>query len=155
LGDVSNVEDEGIDQGSLWDLGDFSDVEDEALGAEGTEGAATETMSAAPGSSLHTGTMPARSRSRSPVTPPVRGPPRVDIAALPTLKLPPPRYLRGTEWWATPLWCSIESRAMRMPAATPKRPLLVESFCAGMCTEAFGFKVLRSIYVAPTTSPHG
>lgn len=66
--------------------------------------------------------------------------PRFDNFPLPGLRrLLRPIFTKGTEWWATPLWHSLAGHIATMPES-PARPLRLESFCSGMCGEAFGVK---------------
>lgn len=85
-----------------------------------------------------------RSRSRTPTEATRSDIPRADrgqqLSAL--RRLPKPAFLPGTEWWSGPLWHAVEGLAAKMPAQ-PTRAMTVESFCAGMATEAFGFKARR------------
>ena len=66
-------------------------------------------------------------------------------------RLPKPEFTHGTEWWAAPLWQAVESLAAKMPPA-PARAMKVESFCSGMCTEAFGLKAQGMIKQMHTVS---
>ncbi len=59
---------------------------------------------------------------------------------------PQPMFLRGTEWWASPLFIGISDTVARMPQQ-PTRPMSIESFCGGTCGEAFGAKANHTMFV--------
>jgi hypothetical protein len=66
--------------------------------------------------------------------------PRYDTVTLSTTRrLICPKFTKGTEWWALPLWESIASFIARLPEQ-PVRPVRFESFCGGCCAEAFGME---------------
>ena len=78
----------------------------------------------------------------TPSAPPAKKCRRVDRALMmgAPRKIDRPAFLPGTEWWAAPLFTSLEFYLARMPLE-PKRPFILDSVCAGMGSEAFAAKV--------------
>jgi hypothetical protein len=85
----------------------------------------------------------ARDKTKAPESLPERSEKRrrVDTGGLASTKRPQkPAALAGTEWWAEPLFNSIAFYIAKMPGPHPPQHLRVDSFCAGMASEAFGAK---------------